>query len=88
MSPALFNTYIDDIIRRWQKEIQQIESNKLSITLLFADDRVRLTDPKENLQRMIYKVHLIINSYMITSTEKTKVIAFHGKEQVRAKIER
>jgi hypothetical protein len=61
MSPVLFNIYIDNIIRRWQKKLQQLESSKLSINMLIADDHVIITDSEENLQRMAHKLLVMVD---------------------------
>jgi hypothetical protein len=63
-----------------------MEFNKVSITLLFADDQVIITASEENLQRITYTLHLIFDTYNMMATDKTKVIAFDRKEQVRAKV--
>jgi hypothetical protein len=51
LSPTLFSSYIDDIIRRWQIELKdKFYINNIEInTLLFADDQVILTNSKDNL---------------------------------------
>jgi hypothetical protein len=61
MSPVLFNIYIDNIIRRWQKKLQQMESSKLSINMLIADHHVIITDSEENLERMAHKLHVMVD---------------------------
>lgn len=56
-------------------------------TLIFADDLVLLATSEDDLQRSIYNLKLIADTYhMVISTTKTKVMAFHGKEPIRSKI--
>jgi hypothetical protein len=60
LSSTLFNTYLDEIITKLQK--QDITGNKLAqsqqlSTLLFADDQVIIADTEDNLQKSAHKLN-------------------------------
>jgi len=89
LSPTLFNIYLDEITK-WQKQditgIKLPKNQQLS-TLLFADDQVIITDREDNLQRAAHKLNKIITEYGLTiSVQKTKSMAFRGRDPVRTKI--
>ena len=92
LSSKLFNIYLDEIITKWQN--QDITGIKLSKnqqlpTLLFADDHVviRVADTEDNLQKAAHKLNRIITEYgLTTSVQKTKSMAFKGRDPVRTKI--
>jgi hypothetical protein len=76
LSPILFNTYIDDVIQKWQKDFQHnILKPKLKLnTVLFAGDQVIITENEENLQKATHKLIKIIKGYNLTiSIKKAKV---------------
>jgi hypothetical protein len=86
----LFNIYLDEIITKWQKKdingIKLSKNHQLS-TLLFADDQGIIADRKDNLQRAAHKLNQIITEYGLTiSVQKTKSMAFSGRDPVRTKI--
>ena len=57
------------------------------LTLLFADDQVIIADREDNLQRAAHKLNQIITEYgLTTSVQKTKLMAFRGRDPVRTKI--
>jgi len=57
------------------------------ITLLFADDQVIIADREDNLHRAAHKLNQIITEYGLTiSVQKTKSMAFRGRDPVRTKI--
>ena len=57
------------------------------MTMLFADDQVLIASSENELQLATYKLNQIIEKYnMKISINKTKVLAFKGKENVRSKI--
>jgi len=46
-SPALFNIYIDDLLRNWKHKVEagiMLKRNLYLYTLLFADDQVIIQD--------------------------------------------
>ena len=90
LSPALFNIYLDDVIRKWKAEIHTgitINENCLIGCLLFADDLIILQNSEDDLQRAVYKLSNLCQKYKLRiSAQKTKVMAFKGKEPVRSKI--
>ena len=90
LSPALFNVYLDEIITKWQNQgitgIKLSKNQQLS-TLLFADDQVITADTEDNLQKAAHKLNQITTEYGLTiSAQKTKWVAFKGRELVRTKI--
>ena len=55
--------------------------------MLFADDQVIIADREDNLQRAVHKLNQITTEYGLTiSVQKTKSMAFTGRDPVRAKI--
>ena len=55
--------------------------------LLFADDQVITADTKDNLQKAAHKLNQVITEYGLTiSVQKTKSLAFKGRDPVRTKI--
>jgi len=90
LSPTLFYIYLDEIITKWQNHnitgIKLSKNQQLS-TLLFEDDQVIIADTEDNLQKSAHKLNQIITEYGLTvSLEKTKSMAFKGRDPVRTKI--
>ncbi|KAJ4427690.1 hypothetical protein ANN_25339 [Periplaneta americana] len=89
LSPLLFNIYINSIIRYWRLTIHgniPLFRNCTLDTLLYADDQVLFTNEDE-LQYSIYHLNIIAQNFnMKISPNKTKIMAFQGKQQVRSKI--
>jgi hypothetical protein len=55
--------------------------------LLFADDVILFANSEDDLQRSMYQFQLIAETCrMRIFTDKTKVMAFKGKEHIRSKI--
>jgi len=90
LSPALFNIYIDDLLRNWKNNADAgilLKRNYLN-TLLFADDQVVIRDSEDKLQKSVYILNQMSKDYTLKiSTDKTKIMAFKGKHLVRSKIE-
>jgi hypothetical protein len=90
LSPTLFNIYLDEIITKWQKEditVIPLSKNKQPLTLLFADDQVIISNTEGNLQKAAHKLKQIITEYGLTiSVQKTKSVAFKGRDPIRSKI--
>ena len=90
LSPTLFNIYIDDIIKLWKKKINvgfKINKNTLFNIILYADDIALVFEKEDDLQRGIYQLNMICKTFdMNISTQKTKVMAFSGKQHIRTKI--
>jgi transcription initiation factor TFIIIB Brf1 subunit/transcription initiation factor TFIIB len=90
LSPTLFNICLDEIITKWQN--QDITGIKLSknqqmSTLLFADNQVIIADTEDNIKKAAHKLNQIITKYGLTiSVQKTKSMAFKGRDPVRTKI--
>ena len=56
-------------------------------TLLFTDDQVIPADTEDNLQKDEHKLNQIITEYGLTIfVQKTKSMAFKGRDPVRTKI--
>lgn len=90
LSPTLFNIYLGYIIKRWKNMVPSgihLGKNTFLNTLLYADDQVILQENEDNLQISIYQLEQILKEYnLIVSVNKTKVMAFKGKESIRTKI--
>lgn len=90
LSPLLFNIYMDNIIREFRLTRHgfiPINRNLHLDTVIFADDLVLLATSEDDLQRSIYNLNLIAEKYsMEISTNKTKIMAFLGKDPVPSKI--
>jgi hypothetical protein len=55
--------------------------------LLFADDQVLIVSSEDKLQRARYNLQKTVSDFdMSISIEKTKIMAFSGKDPVRSKI--
>jgi hypothetical protein len=55
--------------------------------MLFADDQVLIADTEDNLQKGAHKLNRLIREYGSTiSVQKTKSMAFKGRDPVRTKI--
>jgi hypothetical protein len=90
LSPTLFNIYLDEIITKWQKQNLtgiKLSKNQQLLTLLFADEQVIITDTERYLQKAAHKLNRLITEYGLTiSVQKTKSMAFKGRDPVRTKI--
>lgn len=90
LSPTLFNIYINEIISEWKLEdIKGIKilRNKNIQTILYADDQVVIADSEDTLQKSVYKLQLITEKYGLKiSSNKTKTMAFKGRDPIRSKI--
>jgi hypothetical protein len=54
---------------------------------MFVNDLALLASTEDDLQRSIYNFHIVASKYnMEISTEKSKVMAFRGKEPAPSKI--
>ena len=89
LSPTLFNIYLDEIITKWQKQdiigIKLLKNQQLSM-LLFADNQVIIADTEDNLQKAARKLNRLITEYGLTiSVQKTKSMAFKGRDPVRTR---
>ena len=82
--------YLDEIITKWQNQditgIILSENQQLSM-LLFANDQVIIADTEDNLQKAAHKLNQIIAEYGLTlSVQKTKWMAFKGRDPAKTKI--
>jgi len=91
LSPAIFNIYIDDLLRNWKHKADtgiKLERNIYFNTLLFADEQVIIQDSEDKFQKSVYLLNQMSKDYNLKiSTDKTKIMAFKGKHLVRSKIE-
>jgi hypothetical protein len=90
LSPTLFNTYINEIIKQWNEKystgIKMSNDTKLN-TILFADDQVVIANSEDNLQRVFHALHQTVRTFGVKiSHQKTKIMAFKGTEPIRSKI--
>jgi hypothetical protein len=81
---------MDAIIKCWRGGNHGgISINKSVIldTLLFADYQVLIVSSEDELQWAIYSLEKTVSDFdMSVSIEKTKIMAFSGKDPVRSKI--
>ena len=55
--------------------------------MLFANDQIIIADTEDNLQKAAHKLNQIITEYGLTiSVQKTKTMAFKGRDTVRTEI--
>jgi hypothetical protein len=84
--------YLDDITNKWQKkDIKGIPlpKNQQLLKLLMADDKVTISSTEDKLQKAAYKLSQIITEHILTtSVEKTKLMAFKGREPVGSTVVR
>ena len=65
----------------------KLSKNQQLSTLLFADDQVVIADTEDNFQKAKHKWNQIITEYGLTiSVQKSKSMAFKGRDPVRTKI--
>ena len=65
---------------------QTLKTQQLS-NLLFADDQFIIADTEDNLQKAAHKLNQVITEYGLTiSVQKTKSMAFKGRDPVRTII--
>ena len=92
LSPALFNIYIDDLLRNWIQKVGagiMLQRNLYLNTLLFASDQVIIQDSEDKPQKSVYILNKMSKDYNLKiSMDKTQIMAFKGKHLVRSKIER
>ena len=88
--PTLFITYSDEIKTKQQKEDIKgipLPNNQQLLMLLFANNQVIISNTEDNLQKAAYKLNQIITEHDLTiSVQKTKLMAFKGRDPVRSKI--
>jgi hypothetical protein len=56
LSPALFNIYIDDLLRNWKNKVHDgtpLKRNLYLNTVLFADDQVIIQDSEDKLLKSV-----------------------------------
>ena len=91
LSPALFNIYMDDLLRNWKHRVDagiMLKRNFHINTVLFADDQVIIQDTEDKLQKLVYILHQLSKEYNLKiSTDKTKIMAFRRKHLMPSKRE-
>jgi len=91
LSPALFNIYIEELLKNWKHKSDTgilLKRNLCLNTLIFADDQVVIQDSEDKLQKSVYILNQMSKDYNLKiSTDKAKVMAFKEKFLVRSKIE-
>jgi hypothetical protein len=90
LSPLLFIIYMDAIIKCWRGGNHggiSINRNMILDTLLFAEDQVLIASSEDELQQAKYNLQKTVSDFDVSiSVEKTKIMAFSGKDPVRSKI--
>jgi hypothetical protein len=90
LSPLLFIMYINSLLKDWKPKNhgKVFISRNLNVDiLLFADDVILFANSDDDVQRSIYQFQLIAEKFsMKISTDKTKVMAFKGKEHIHSKM--
>ena len=65
-----------------------LKRNRYLNTLLFADDQIIKQNTEDKLQKSVYILNQLSKDYNLKiSTDKTKIIAFRGKQLLHSKIE-
>jgi hypothetical protein len=82
--------YINSLLKEWKQTNhgKVFTSRNLNLgILLFADDAILFANSEDDLQRSTYQFQLIAEKFSKKiSTDKTKVMAFKGKEHIHSKI--
>jgi len=89
LSPVLFNSYLDEVIRIWLLKLKTSKYFKELIfnTLLFAGDPFIISDTENNLRKAVYLLYNMSKEYNLEiATKKTKVFGFVGTDHLRTKI--
>ncbi len=89
LSATLFNLYIDEMLNDGTAmPLVVLKLQKTFLNYIFnAEDEVLITETEDELLLNIYKLSKIATYYNCeTSTSKTQIMAFCGKEPVRSKI--
>ena len=74
------NEYVNCVILQFDEYVN-------CVILQFVDDQVKIADTEDNLQKAAYKLNQIITDYGLTiSVQKTKSMAFTGRDPVRTNI--
>jgi hypothetical protein len=79
LSPALFNIYIDDLLRNWKHKADtgiKLKRNIYLNTLLFADDQVVIQDSEDKLQKSVYLLNQKRKDYNLKISKKKKNYGF------------
>jgi hypothetical protein len=81
---------VNEIISEWDNNNikgLKISRNTEIKTLLLADDQVIMAESENLLQKSVHKLEKITSKYGLTiSTNKTKTMAFRGRDPIRSKI--
>ena len=74
LSSVLFNLFLDEVIRKWLKELKTRKYFKELIfnTLLFADDQLIVCDTEDNLQRAVYSLYKVSKEYNLEIATKRR----------------
>jgi hypothetical protein len=80
LSPALFNIYIGDFLRKWKHKADagiMLKRNLSLNTFLSADGQVIIEDSEDKLQKSVCILNQMSKDYNLKiSTDKTKIMAF------------
>ena len=76
LSPALFNFYIDHLLRNWKYKADAgiaLNRNLYLNTLLFANDQIIIQNTEDKLQKSLYILNQLSKDYNLKiSTDKKK----------------
>jgi len=89
LSPVLFNSYLDEVIRIRLQKIKTSTYFKELIfnTLLFTHDQFIISDTEDSLQKPVYLLYNKSKEHNLEiAKKKTKVFGFVGTDQSRTKI--
>jgi len=87
LSPLLFNIIMDRIIKEVKATGKGFTTDKGEIKIIcYADDAVLISENEDELQRMLYRLHLMAKRFnMRISIAKTKSLVV-AKEPIRCKL--
>ena len=91
LSLAVFNIYIDNLLRNWKYKVDAgvaLKRNLYLNTLFFADNQMIIQITEDKLHKSVYILNQLSKEYNLKiSTDRTKIMAFRGKWLLCSKIE-
>lgn len=79
LSPTIFSLYVNDLVKHFNSDDDQVDLNGKSIScLLYADDLVLISQTANGLQKLLDKLKTYCDMWNLkVNTDKTKVIIFN-----------